>query len=72
MCVAMKLDGTRYYEYALCYVNDVMAISTDPDAVIKELWEHFVLKEVMDPGKSRQCYLGAVIGRYPFKDGSLA
>jgi len=67
----MKLDGTWYYEYALCYVDDVMVISANLDAVIKELQEHFVLKEVTDPGKS-QCYLGAVIGRYPFKDGSLA
>jgi len=72
MRVAMKLDGTRYYEYALCYVDDIMVVSANPDDVIKELREHFVLKEVTDPGKSRQRYLGAVISRYPFKDGSLA
>jgi len=52
MHVTMKLDGTWYYEYALCYVDDVMVISANLDAVIKELQEHFVLKEVTDPGKS--------------------
>jgi len=51
MHVAVKPDGMHYYEYALCYIDNVMIISADPDAVIKELWEHFVLKEVTDPGK---------------------
>jgi len=49
-----------------------MIISADPVGIIKELWENFILKEVTDPGKARQQYLGAVIGRYLFKDGSHA
>ncbi len=33
----VKPDGTMYYEYALCYVDNVMVISTDPNKVIEEL-----------------------------------
>jgi len=69
---AVKPDGSRYYEYALCYVDDVMIISADPEAIIKELRDHFVLKDVTNPGESRQRYLGAVIGKYHFADGSSA
>jgi len=34
---AIKPDGTMYYEYALCYVDDIMVISADPNKVIEEL-----------------------------------
>ncbi len=69
MCAAVKPDGTKYYEYALCYVDDTMVISTDPDKIIEVLREHFVLKEVSNPGELRQHYLGAILGKYSFKDG---
>jgi len=67
---AVKPDGTMYYEYVLCYVDDVMVIGANQNKVIEELQEHFVLKEVTNPGESRQCYLGDMIGKYTFKDGS--
>ncbi len=54
----------------LCYVDDVLIISMDPDGIANELKEHFVLKEVLDPAKQRQRYLGATIGKYDFLDGS--
>jgi len=59
MCPAQKLDGTLYYEYMLCYVNDVLIISMDPDGIADELKEHFVLKEVLNPAIKRERYLGA-------------
>jgi len=71
MQAAVKPDGTRYYEYVLCYIDDVMIISTDLEAIIRELREHFVLKEVMDPGSSRQRYLGATIGKYVSDKGTM-
>jgi hypothetical protein len=46
---AQKADGTPYYEYVLVYVDDVMIISGDPDAVVQSLKEHFLLKIVSDP-----------------------
>jgi len=67
---AMKPDGTPYYEYILCYVDDVLIISMDPDGIVNELKEHFVFKEVLDPAKKQQCYLGATIGKFNFSDGS--
>jgi hypothetical protein len=50
-------------------VDDVLVISGDPDAVIQGLKEHFTLKVVSDPSKAER-YLGAMIGRYQFADGS--
>jgi hypothetical protein len=41
---AHKANGTPYYEYVLVYVDDVMVIFGDPDAVILSLKEHFLLK----------------------------
>ena len=32
---AIKPDGEEYYEYVLCYVDDVLAISYDPDRAMK-------------------------------------
>jgi hypothetical protein len=46
---AHKADGTPYYEYILVYIDDVMVIWGDPDAVINSLKEHFLLKVVTDP-----------------------
>ena len=67
---AQKPDGTLYYEYVLCYVDDVLIISMDPDGIADELKEHFVLKEVLDPAVKRERYLGATIGKFTFPDGS--
>ncbi len=70
MHLAMKPDGTPYYKYILCYVDDVLIISMDPDGIANKLKEHFVLKDVLDPTKKQQCYLGAMIGKYNFLDGT--
>jgi len=62
----MKPDGTPYYKYILCYVDDVLIISMDPDGITNKFNEHFVLKELLYPAKKWQCYLGATIGKYNF------
>ena len=71
---AQKADGTPYYmyEYVLVYVDDVMIISGDPDAVVQSLKDHFLLKIVSDPADKPERYLGAMIGNYRFADGSQA
>jgi acyl-CoA thioesterase len=38
---ARKPGGDLYYEYALVYVDDVMLLSSNVDAIIVELKEHF-------------------------------
>jgi len=35
----------------------------DLDDIANEHKEHFILKEVLDPAKKQQCYLGATIGK---------
>jgi hypothetical protein len=69
---ALDASGNAYYEYALVYVDDVMLVSGDGDAAAKELAEHFTLKVVEDPGKEPCRYLGAMIGKYEFGDGTWA
>jgi len=72
MCLAQKLDGSPYYEYVLCYVDNVLILSMNPDGIADELKEHFILKEVLDPGTKHEWYLGATIGKFKFSDGSYA
>ena len=36
---AVKPDGEAYYEYVLCYVDDVLCISADPSHTIKQIQE---------------------------------
>jgi hypothetical protein len=69
---AHSADGNPYYEYILVYVNDVMIISGDPDAVVNSLKEHFLLKVVSNPADKPERYLGAMIGKHQFSDGTQA
>ena len=60
---ATKADGFEYWEYVLCYVDDVLVISMDPKSVLDGLtWDDFTLK----PGsvKEPDLYLGADISKY--------
>ncbi len=63
MHLAKKPNGTSYYKYVLCYVNDVLIISN-------KLKGHFVLKEALNPATKQQHYVHATIGNYNFLDGS--
>ena len=56
---AIKSDGTKYYEYVLCYVDDILAQSTDPMAIMDALRETYVLKK--SSVKEPDLYLGADI-----------
>ena len=43
---ARKSDGTEYMEYVLLYVDDVLVISENPEAVLRnEIGKHWQLKE---------------------------
>ena len=33
----MKFDGKEHYEWALMYVDDILAISMDPTAILKRM-----------------------------------
>ena len=58
---AVKRDGFQYYEIVLCYVDDILAISMDPEATLKGLQVTFKLKD--DKIEEPAMHLGAQLGR---------
>ena len=42
---SVKSNGLKYYEYVLCYVDDVVCISDNPSAIIFVLQDKFNLKD---------------------------
>ena len=42
---AVKSDGEEYYEYIVCYVDDVLGISDDAVALMKEIQKDFRFKK---------------------------
>lgn len=63
----VKPDGTKYYEYLLVYVDDIMCISHEPEVTMKAIAGLYRLKndEVAPPDR----YLGANVGKYQLPDG---
>lgn len=58
---AMKPNGFKYWEYILCYVDDILCISHDPHKTMKLIQSKFKLKDdKMEPPDN---YLGATISR---------
>ena len=56
---AMKEDGFEYYEYVLCYVDDIIAISHKVRDVLKAIQTIFKLKD--DRIEPPDMYLGATL-----------
>ena len=56
---ATKSDGMQYYEMVLCYVDDVLVISKNPDFTIKGLEHVFELKG--EKAERPSIYLGATL-----------
>ena len=59
---ATKPDGFQYYEYVLCYVDDVLATSANPHGIMDYLKSRYTLKEgsVKEPDQ----YLGAAVFKW--------
>jgi hypothetical protein len=70
MQAAEKPDGTKYWAYALIYVDDVLVIHHDALTVLARLNKYFKLKpgSVGDPGM----YLGATIHTMTLDNGVSA
>ena len=60
---ASKADGERYYEYVLMYVDDILAISCDPQAILEDIQRTFKLKN--DKIEPPEFYLGAKLQQKP-------
>ena len=61
---AVKPDGFKYYEYVLCYVDDLLAISHDSKRVLQRVQAVFKLKD--DKIEPPDMYLGAQLGKMDF------
>jgi hypothetical protein len=57
-----------YWEYVLCYVDDVLAIHHDPIQIINGIKKQFKLKG--DKAEEPDIYLGAKISKVKLDDGS--
>jgi len=42
---AIREDGFLYWEYVLCYVDDLLPISDDPTSIMKSTQSKFSLKD---------------------------
>jgi hypothetical protein len=60
---ASKGDGEQYYEYVLMYVDDILAISCDPNAILEDVQKTFKLKN--DKIEPPEFYLGAKLQEKP-------
>ena len=58
---AVKQDGFEYYEYILCYVDDLLAISHDAQSVLKSVPDTFKFKD--DKIDKPDVYLGAQLDK---------
>ena len=66
---AVRETGFKYWEYILCYVDDVLAISDHPDKVLGSVQTKFKLKE--DKMEPPEVYLGAGMTQMDNDDGDL-
>ena len=65
-----KVDGEEYYELLLVYVDDVLAISHDPEQIMEQIAKRFEIKnDEYGPPKS---YLGGDVELFTLPDGSKA
>ena len=65
---ATKSSGERYYEYVLCYVDDVLVISSQPMRSMDGIREVFKLKG--DKAEKPDMYLGAQITEVQTDNGT--
>ena len=56
---ATKTDGTKYYEYVLAYVDDILAMSEKPEEIMQSLMNEFTFKGGADGVIPPTDYLGA-------------
>jgi len=68
MRIAKKPDGFTYWQYILCYVDDILVISHDPKDIMNKISAFVTFKEgSIQPPTS---YLGATISKLTILDGN--
>jgi hypothetical protein len=58
---ATKGDGEQYYKYVLMYVDNILAISSDPEAIVRDVQTTFKLKN--DKNRNAGILFGSQITR---------
>ena len=66
---AVKPDGFEYWEYVLCYVDDLLSISHDPLKTMHGVQNKFKLKD--DKIAEPDVYLGATLSKMQTADGKM-
>ena len=61
----VKPDGSEYYEYIMCYVDDILSVSLDAKSILHSLQGQFKLKG--DKIEPPDMYLGAQLGTMQVK-----
>ena len=68
MRATIRPDGTEYYKYVLCYVDDVLAISCNPMRNIEGIKNMLKLK--YDKSDPADIYLGAFLEQFETQGGT--
>ena len=67
LCPSMKTDGLKYYEYTLCYVDDVLYISQNPWKLMKRIQENCKIRDYkIEPP---DIYLGVTLAHMKLESG---
>jgi hypothetical protein len=70
MRTARRQDGSAYYEYLLVYIDDLLALSEQPQAIMNDVNTYFHLKpESVGPP---DLYLGAKLSKMTLPNGVTA
>ena len=56
----VKADGTEYYKYIMCYIDDILSVSHDAKSILQSLQGQFKLNG--DKIEPPDMYLGAQLG----------
>ena len=67
MSPAVKWDGYQYWEYILCYLDDILCISHKPEETMKGIKADFKLKD--DKVEETTYYLGDTVSKIKNEDG---
>jgi hypothetical protein len=63
-----RSNGSSYYEYVLCYVDDILCISQDPSIFMESMKKIFILKNGYSQPKT---FLGSDIHKYEVYENGL-
>ena len=66
---AIKRDGIEYWEDTLCYVDDILVISDDPNKIMRRIKSQFKLKG--NKAEEPEVYLGASLSKIEDEFGNL-